>query len=122
MGSIYSVGWIRLKEKRDKLIMEQTNYTSCIHRVALVLIGPSHTLTCCLCMIRSRFEAGKKQLRVWLQYVCGVTEMLLSPSFGVPLVLLLSPYGDSEMALKTREYMSVDIWTYFELAYSFRND
>lgn len=46
----------------------------------------------------SSLEASKKQIRVWLQYSCGVTEMLLCPSLGVPFVLLLSPYGDLEMA------------------------
>ena len=82
----------------------------------------SHTPACYLSKLRSSIEAGKKQLRVWLQYVCGVTEMLLYSSFGVgfnptfltlgrakafvlhslnrkvPLVFLWSPYGDSEMA------------------------
>lgn len=47
---------------------------------------------------RSSLEASKKQIRVWLQYSCGVTEMLLCPSLGVPFVLLLFPYGDLEMA------------------------
>ena len=61
------------------------------------MAGYSHTLPCCVSKLRSSLEAGKKQLRVWLQYVCGVTEMLLY-SFGDPLVLLWSPYGDSEMA------------------------
>jgi hypothetical protein len=62
------------------------------------MVGYSHTLTRCLSKLRSSLEAGKKQLRVWLQYVCGVTEMLLYPSFRVPLVLLWSHYGDSKMA------------------------
>ena len=96
------------------------------------MAGYSHTPASCLSKPRSRQEAGKKQLRVWLRYVCGVTEMFLDepsgraerlyPSFGVgfkptfltlgranafvlhsfnrkvPLLLLLSPYGDSEMA------------------------
>ena len=61
-------------------------------------VGTSHTPACCLSKLRSSLEAGKKQLRVWLQYSCGVTEMLHYSSFRVPLVLLLSPYGDSEMA------------------------
>lgn len=65
---------------------------------AKVMAGSSHTPACCLSKLRSSLEAGKKQLRVWLQYVCGVTEVLLYPSYGTPLVLLLSPYGDSEMA------------------------
>lgn len=45
----------------------------------------SHTLPCCVSQLRSSLEASKKQLRVWLQYVCGVTEMLLYPAFRVPL-------------------------------------
>ena len=61
-------------------------------------IGSRHTLACCLCKLRSSLEAGKKQLKVWLQYVCSVSEMLLYPSFGAPLVFLRSPYDDSEMA------------------------
>ena len=62
------------------------------------MAGYSHTPASCLSKLRSSLEAGKKQLRVWLQYSCGVTEMLHYSSFRVPLVLLLSPYGDSEMA------------------------
>lgn len=62
------------------------------------MAGYSHTLPCCVSKLRSSLEAGKKQPRVWLQYVCGVIEMLLYPSSGVSLVLLLSPYGDSKMA------------------------
>ena len=66
--------------------------------VGMEMAGYSHTPACCLSKLRSNIEAGKKQPRVWLQYVCGVTEMLLYPSFGAPLVLLWSPYGGSEMA------------------------
>ena len=85
-------------------------------------VGTSHTPAFCLSKLRSSLEAGKKQLRVWLQYSCGVTEMLHYSSFRVsfiptfltlgranafilhslnrkvPLVLLWYPYGDSEMA------------------------
>ena len=92
------------------------------HSAVSEIAGSRHTLACSLSKLRSSIEAGKKQLRVWLQYVWSVTEMLLYPSFGVgfnptfltlgranafvlhslnrkvPLVLLLSPYGDSEMA------------------------
>lgn len=57
------------------------------------MAGSSHTPASCLSKFRSSLEAGKKQLRVWLEYGCSVTEMLLFPSFRVPLVLLLSPYG-----------------------------
>lgn len=52
-----------------------------------------HTLTCCLTKLRSSLEAGKKQLRVWLEYVCSVAKMLFYPSFRV---LLLSPYDSSK--------------------------
>ena len=40
------------------------------------IAGSGHTLTCCLSKLRSSLEAGKKQLRVWLQYVCNVAEVL----------------------------------------------
>jgi len=40
------------------------------------MAGCSHTLASCLSKLRSRQEAGKKQLRVWLQYGCSVTEVL----------------------------------------------
>ena len=72
------------------------------------MAGSSHTPASCLSKPRSRQEAGKKQLRVLLRYVCGVTEMFLDepsgraerlyPSFGAPLVFPWSPIGDSEMA------------------------
>lgn len=62
------------------------------------MAGSSHTPACCLSKPRSSLEAGKKQRRVWLQYVCGVEEMLFNPSYSGPLVLLWSPYGDSKKA------------------------
>ena len=72
------------------------------------MAGSSHTPASCLSKLRSRLGAGKKQPRVWLQYVCSVSEMFLDepsgraerlyPSFGAPLVFLRSPYDDSEMA------------------------
>ncbi|MBR6591804.1 MAG: hypothetical protein IKK81_04170 [Prevotella sp.] len=62
------------------------------HNIASVMIGSSHTLPCCLSKPKSSLEAGKKQLRVWLQYVCSVAKMLLHPSFGAPLVFLWPPY------------------------------
>ena len=62
------------------------------------MAGYSHTLPCCVSQLRSSLEASKKQLRIWLQYVCGVTEMLLYTCFGAPLVLHRTPYDDSEMA------------------------
>ena len=68
------------------------------HSVGKEMAASSHTPCCYLNKPRSSLEAGKKQPRIWLQYVCGVAEVLLSSSFGVPVVLLLSLYGDSEMA------------------------
>lgn len=62
------------------------------------MTGSSHTITSCLSKLRSCLKAGKKQLRVWLQYVCDVAKVLLYSSFSGPLVLLWSPHGDSEMA------------------------
>lgn len=62
------------------------------------MAGSNHTPACCLSKLRSSIEAGKKQLRVWLQYVCGVTEMLIFLSYGAALVVLWYPYGDSKMA------------------------
>lgn len=58
------------------------------------MAGSNHTPASCLSNLRSTLEASKKQPRVWLQYVCGVTEMLLYPSFE----FLWSPHDDSEMA------------------------
>ena len=49
------------------------------------MAGFRYTLSSCLSKLRSSIEAGKKQLRVWLQYSCGVTEMLLYPSFSITL-------------------------------------
>ena len=62
------------------------------------MAGSSHTPACCLSKLKSSIEAGKKQPRVWLQYVCGVEEMLLYSSYSGPLVFLWSPISDSEMA------------------------
>lgn len=67
------------------------------HNIASVMIGSSHTLPCCLSKPKSSLEAGKKQLRVWLQYACCVVMVLLYPSFGAPIVFLWSPYGSSEV-------------------------
>ena len=57
------------------------------HSVCKEKAGSSHTLTCCLSKLRSSLEAGKKQPRVWLQYVCGVAEEFLCLSFSGPLDL-----------------------------------
>ena len=46
------------------------------------MAGSSHTLPCCVSKLRSSLGAGKKQPRVWLQYVCGVTEMFLDEPSG----------------------------------------
>lgn len=52
-----------------------------------------HTVPCCLSKPGSSLEAGKKQPRVWLEYACGATKVLLRSSFGAPLVLLWSPFS-----------------------------
>ena len=57
----------------------------------------THTLSILMKQLRSSLEAGKKQPRVWLDYVCCVAKMLLSPSFGAPLMFLCSPYDSSKM-------------------------
>lgn len=62
------------------------------------LASSSYTLPSSLSMPRSRVEAGKKQPRGSLEYDYNMSKVLLYPSFRDPLVLLLSPYGDSEMA------------------------
>jgi hypothetical protein len=91
-----------------KRTISSDKHLTCIRHIGKEMAGSIHTLTCCLSKLRSSLEAGKKQLIVWLQYVCGVTEMFLDepsgraerlyPSFGAPLVFLWSPHGDSEMA------------------------
>ena len=70
------------------------------HTVSKEMAGSSHTPACCLSKLRSSLEAGKKQPRVWLQYSCGVVEGFLCFSFGVPLVLLWSPFDDSYFSNK----------------------
>ena len=39
------------------------------------MASSSHTLPCCVSKLRSSLEAGKKQLRVWLQYVSDVVRI-----------------------------------------------
>ncbi len=68
--------------------MAQEDLKSYLTGVASVMADSSYTLTCCLSKHRSSLEAGKKQPRVWLQYACSVTEMLLYSSYGAPLVFL----------------------------------
>ena len=82
------------------------------------LVGYSYTLPSSLSMPRSRVEAGKKQPRVCIEYDCSVAKMILYPSFDVPLELLLSLYGDSEMVRsgfeegsKIHVLMNVYRWT-----------
>jgi len=67
------------------------------HSVASEMAGHSHTQVCCLSKLRSSLGAGKKQLRVWLEYVCSMAEMLLYSSFGAPSVFPWSLYDSSKM-------------------------
>ena len=64
--------------------------------VGKVLVGYSYTLPSSLSMPRSRVEAGKKQPRGSLEYDYNMSKVLLYPSFGAPLVLLLPPYNGSD--------------------------
>ena len=59
------------------------------------MAGYSHTPFSCLSKLRSSIEAGRKQLRVWLQYVNRVAEVLLYSSFDAPLVLLWCSFGNT---------------------------
>ena len=61
------------------------------------MAGSSYTLPSSLSIPRSRVEAGKKQPRGSLEYDYNMSKVLLYPSFGAPLVLLLPPYNGSEM-------------------------
>ena len=72
--------------------------TSISHSAGTEMAGSNHTLSCCLSKPRNSLEAGKKQPRGSLEYDYNMSKVLLYPSFRDPLVLLLSPYGDSEMA------------------------
>ena len=67
------------------------------YSVTSEMAGSSHTPTCCLIKLRSNLEAGMKQLRVWLECAYSMAEVLHYPSLSVPLMLLLSPFGDSKM-------------------------
>ena len=79
--------------------MKAVPYISGVNQdVVKEMAGSIHTIGLLTSKLKSSLEEGKKQSRVWIEYVCSVTKMLLYPSFRVPLVLLLSPYGDSEMA------------------------
>lgn len=76
--------------------MEQENLVSFLtggsRGVASMLAGSNHTLPYCLSKPISSLGAGKKQLKVWQDFVCNVAKMLLYPSFGVPLVHLRCHY------------------------------
>ena len=69
--------------------------TGISHTVSKEMSGSSHTLSCYLSKLRSSIKAGKKQPRVWLQYACGVTEVLLYSSLSGPLVFFWPPSDDS---------------------------
>ena len=69
--------------------METVPYILSVNQdVVKEMTGSSHTLGLLTSKLRSSLEAGKKQPRVWLEYICSVLEVLLYPSFGAPLVLL----------------------------------
>lgn len=77
--------------------MEAVPYISGVNQdVVKEMAGSIHTLGLLMSKLRSSLEAGKKQPRVWIEYVCSVAKMLLYPSFGAPLVFLGSPYDGSE--------------------------
>ena len=57
----------------------------------------AHIPACYVSKLRSSLEFSKKWPRVWLQYACSVTEVLLYLSFSVFLVLLWSPYDSLKM-------------------------
>ena len=75
------------------------------------MAGSNYTPACCLSKLRSSLEAGKKQLRVWLQYVCSMAEILLYSSLGAPLVLFWSPYRDSEFSRKCHGALTEMSWS-----------
>lgn len=60
-----------------------------------------HTIGLLTSKLRSSLEAGRKLPRVWLEYVCSVTEVLLYPSFGALLVYLWTACSDSEIIKQT---------------------
>jgi len=79
--------------------MEAVPYISGVNQdVVKEMAGSIHTLGLLMSKLRSSLEAGKKQPRVWIEYVCCVAKMLLYPSFGAPSVFLYSLYGGSEMS------------------------
>lgn len=59
--------------------MDKTvNITGSRQDVDKEMAGSSHTPACCLSKLRSSLGAGKKQPRVWLEYVCSVAMMFLN--------------------------------------------
>lgn len=86
------------------MIMEWENLilysTDICHSVGEEMAGYSHAPGCYLSKFRSSLEAGKKQLRIWLQYVCDVAKVLLYSSLSGPLVFLWSPNDDSNLLNK----------------------
>jgi len=78
--------------------MRVVSYISGIsYSVASPMTGFRHTHTCCLSKPRSCLEAGKKQLRVWLQYVYCLIEVLLYSSFTVSFVALWYSFSVTEI-------------------------
>lgn len=77
--------------------MERENLKSYLtgisHSVASEMEGSSHTLGLLMSKLRSSQEAGKKQPRVWPQYVLSMANVLFYQSFGAPLVLHWSTFG-----------------------------
>lgn len=93
---------------------EEPFFSGISHSVDSQMAYSRHTLTCCLSKLRSSLEAGKRQLRVWLQYVCRMMELFLYTSFSVPLVLLWSP---CRSAKDSRLYSSLDDNAYTYLCF-----
>ena len=74
--------------------MEAVPYISGVNQdVVKEMAGSSHTLGILMSKLRSSLEAGKKQPRVWLQYVLSMANVLFYQSFGAPLVLHWSTFG-----------------------------
>ena len=66
--------------------------TDISHSVASEMVAFSHTLGLLMSKLRSSLEGSKRLPRVWLEYACSVSKVLLYPSFGTPLVFLRYPY------------------------------
>lgn len=77
--------------------MERENLKSYLtgisHSVVSEMVAYSHTSALLMSKLRSSLEAGKKQPRVWLQYVLSMANVLFYQSFGAPLVLHWSTFG-----------------------------